>query len=233
MFTAYVVLEGIGGAIREDRLSEKFTQNSIEHYEQCLLAWYRTYSDGFRDHSDPLCLQILWHWTFMSIFVDLERLERAIGKDGPTVAAKEVTYCMQWFSSVNSRRCLLHAFLLQKQLESISLYQVLAIHVPRCLFAAAIVWFIYLESAQENLEIPPQENLDFPEMQIVGVDPSYHLVEGIGLQAGNAAVVKENTLCVLANTLRRTSHWGISQKFASIVGHLIHGKVFDIEVPQT
>jgi hypothetical protein len=228
MFSAYAILEGIGASICEERILGRFNENSVKGYEQDLVSWYKTYGERVKGKSDPLCLLILWHWLFMSVFTDFNRLELAIGKEGTGDAAAEAAYALEWSSSVDSRRCLLHAFLLQKQLESMLLRRVLPIHVPRCLFSAAIAWFCYLRSAQYTaLDLSSVEGLRFPEMEMLKVNAPQQWSEGIGFRSGSLSVVKGNTLCTLADMLRQVSHWDIAQNFARIIGPLIHGGVDD------
>ena len=50
---------------------------------------------------------------------------------------------------------LIHAFVLQKELENMALGRVLAIHAPQCLFSAAIAWSAYLRSASKIALNPP------------------------------------------------------------------------------
>ena len=220
LFSAYAILEGIGAAICEDRIGDRFDHMSAKTYELDLVSWYETYGQSLKSESDPLCLSILWHWIFMSNLVDLSRLELAVGKKGASRAASLAAYIHEWSSSIDSKRCLIHASLLQSQLENIPLRRVLAIHVPRCLFSAAITWAAHLHSG--SLTIPPLENLDFPELRLLGVNFSRHWNNVIGARKGSLSTVKGNTLCKVADMLREISHWEIAGRFSRILAPLIH-----------
>ena len=149
----------------------------------------------------------------MSNFVDFDRLEMAVGKTGAVPAASCTDYITGWSASTDSKRCLIHAFLLQRELENMPLRRVLAIHVPRCLFSAAIAWSAYLRSVSNTpLNLPPTENTDFPELRLLGVNFSHYWCHVIGVRKGNLSTVKGTTLCRLADMFRETHHWEIAQR---------------------
>jgi hypothetical protein len=145
MFTTYVLLERMGASICEDRILGQLSLSATERYERDLISWYTRYRETIKKRSDPLCLVVLWHSVFMLLLADFDSLELVIGKEGPAAAATAKATCaLQWSASVDSRPCVTHAFLLQKLLESQPLGRAAAVHVPRCLFSAAIAWSSYL-----------------------------------------------------------------------------------------
>ena len=228
VFTAYAILEGIGASIFEDRLGNQHDHASGEKHAADLITWHRIYIEMIRAESDPQCLIILWHWTCMSNYVDLNRLELAIGKQGPVDASTHIGYIHQWSSSVDSKRCLMHAYLLQKSFEDIALRRVAAIHVPRCLFSAAIVWSTYLNSLTSfPPSLAPPEDLTFPELRMLGTDFLHQWQDMIGFRKGNLCAIKTMTLCSLTDMLRQMTYWEISRKFNEILTPLIHGGTDD------
>ena len=226
IFSAYTILEGISAAICEDRALAQFDYRSASTYELDLISWYEVYGPRMRRESDPQCLLILWHWIFMSIFIDLDRLETAVGKKGAVAAVSCIDYITEWAASTDSKRCLIHAFLLQKELENMPLRRVLAIHAPRCLFSAAIAWSAYLRCVSNTpLDPLPTENSDFPELRLLGVNFSHYWCHVIGVRKGKLSTVKGITLCRLADMLRETHPWEIAQRLSRILAPLIHGGV--------
>ena len=226
LFSAYTILEGIGAAICEDRIGGQFDHKSAKNYELDLVSWYETYANKLQSESDTQCLLVLWHWVFMSNLVDFHRLELAIGKRGAVTAASQAQYVHEWSSSIDSKRCLIHASLLQKQLENVPLWHVLAIHVPRCLFSAAIAWATYLQSG--SLALSPNDSLDFPELRLLGVNFSKQWCNAIGSRDGNPSKAKGSTLCTLADMLRAISHREIGKSFSRILAPLIHGGMDEV-----
>ena len=233
VFTAYAILEGIGASICEDKAGNQHDSSSKEEHDADLISWHRIYGDKVKAESDPQCLMILWHWICMSNHVDLNRLELAIGKLGHVEASTHAAYVQEWSASVDSKRCLMHAFLLQKNFEEMLLRRVVAIHVPRCLFSAAIVWSTYLNSLSSfPPSLPPVKNLEFPELCLLGINFTHQWQDAIGFRKSNLCAMKVMRLCALADMLRQTTYWEISRKFSSILAILIHGGTDDSMVPR-
>lgn len=160
----------------------------------------------------------------MSNYVDLHRLELTVGKQGPVEASLHANYVHDWTSSVDARRCLMHAFLLQKNLEELPSRRVVAMHVPRSLFSAAIVWSRYLTSLNNFPPSPTSEAaLDFPELDLLRINFTHQWEDVIGFRKGNLSSVKASTLCTLADMLKQIGYWEISRKFSGILAPLIHG----------
>jgi hypothetical protein len=226
VFSAYAILECMGAAICEDRVGGRFENTTANKYETDLISWYEVFGQKLTAESDPQCLLILWHWTFISNLVDLNRLELAIGKKGVMAAASCAEYMVEWSSSIDSKRCLIHAYLLQKHMESKLFRRPVAIHVPRCLFSAAISWSAFFLSIPNSTSLNIQssvENMEYPEFGMLGINFSHQWSDVIGFRNGNLATVKGNTLCTLADTLRQISQWEIARRFSRILGPLIHG----------
>ncbi|KIN03578.1 hypothetical protein OIDMADRAFT_143129 [Oidiodendron maius Zn] len=233
MFTAYMLLEGISASICEDRIMDQLDHAASQRYERDLMSWYSRYRRAMMERSDPLCLLVLWHAIWMSLLTDFRSLELAIGDEGSTAASSAVASLMpRWSLITDARRCLLHALLLQKRLESVPMGRAKAIHVPRCLFLAAVTWAGYLaytnqdghdtDDAMRGPLWPSAESLiSWPEMQLLTSDVA-DCFESFGSQTGNLAFVKANTLCILVDLLRQLGHCGIAQKFIHVLTPLLH-----------
>jgi len=233
MFTAYMLLEGISASICEDRIMGQLDHAASQRYERDLMSWYSRYHRAMVERSDPLCLLVLWHAIWMSLLTDFRSLELAIGDEGSAAAASAVASLMhRWPLVTDARRCLLHAFLLQKRLESVPMGRAKAIHVPRCLFSAAVAWAGFLacnnqdghdtDNAMRGPLWPSAESpTSWPEMQLMTSDVA-DCLESFGSQSGNLAFVKANTLCIIVDLLRQLGYWGIAQKFIHVLTPLIY-----------
>jgi hypothetical protein len=233
MFTAYMLLEGISASICEDHILGQLDHAASQRYERDLMSWYSRYHRAIMERYDPLCLLVLWHAIWMSLLADFRSLELVIGDEGSAAAASAVASLIpRWSLATDARRCLLHAFLLQKRLESVPMGRAKAVHVPRCLFSAAVVWAGFLACAsQDGHDMhdamrgplwPSAESLvSWPETQLLSSDVS-DCLETFGSQTGNLAFVKANTLCILVDLLRQLGYWGIAQKFTHALTPLIH-----------
>ena len=161
----------------------------------------------------------------MSLLVDFNQLECAIGRDGPEAARLANEYVSSWVLSPDSTRCVLHAFLLQKQLELVKFDQVLAIHVPRITFAAAIAWYCYLQHGPPDNagSLSGEMAVRFPELSELGPTTSGQLsdIPWLNGRRGATSMIKAATLCKLGILLQRMVHWGITERFAEILAQLI------------
>ncbi|KAH8698713.1 hypothetical protein BGW36DRAFT_426405 [Talaromyces proteolyticus] len=230
MFTAYMLLEGIGASICEDRVLDQLDHGTTQRYQRDLMSWYSRYRRPIMERSDPLCLLILWHTIWMSLLAEFHGLELAIGQEGPSAAALSMPVAVvipRWSVATDAQRCLLHALLLQKRLESVPMGRAKAIHVPRCLFAAAVAWAGYLACSSSNAIQGPlwssvEPLISWPEIQLLASDVDLDCLQTFGSRTGNLAFVKANTLCILVDLLRQLGCWGIAQKFTHALEPLIH-----------
>ena len=227
-FTAYTALQGICVAILENRLRDQMNVSTMHEISSLLMSFY----DRFLSHaapwaSDHLDMSILWHLAFMSMFADFDLLERAIGRDGPDLSAEDQVLITRWANSDHAKRCVIHGTMIQKKLENLPLGFEPAIHVPRAMFRAGIAWFCY---TRFGLEDNPTrglalDNLDFPELRMLGVNPALLLFQANGYRHGRPTAIEVNgALCGLTDLLRRIGHWEIARKFAAILGALLHNE---------
>jgi len=87
MLGRYAILSGIGASVCELRCLDVFSPELVSRFETDLITWYhsaphsrRTKEDGAVHSEHPFCLKPLWHHTFMTLTVDLNILELAVGK---------------------------------------------------------------------------------------------------------------------------------------------------------
>lgn len=226
-FSEYVILEGYGTSIAEDRLHDRLDDVAINSYQEALLQWYQMHAQNDNEEQPgQLCLLMLWHWVYMSLLVDFDKLEQAIGRDGPEAASTAIDYVSTWVLSPNSTRCVLHALIPQRQCQSLRFDKVHALHLPRILFCAAVAWYCYLQYGPTESAAILFENLPshFPEMGFLSATSQKHISEitRLSWRHGEMSTVKAMTLCEIGESLQRISHWGIASEFARIVSHLIY-----------
>ncbi|KAK5065134.1 hypothetical protein LTR84_000970 [Exophiala bonariae] len=156
MLLRYARLSGLSASIAECRYLKQLTFEMIAKLESELIFWHRNFSEHMGtigDHNGalssttteaPFSLMPLWHYSFITLMADINVLELAIGKEGSDVASSVREYVVSWLSSPDSKRCLLHALLLQNFMVNTSMGSVMAIHTPRILFASAVCWACYM-----------------------------------------------------------------------------------------
>lgn len=152
----HAMLSGIGASIAECRYLKRLTFDMIAKHESDLIFWHRNFPEypGPRAEqtgttqpttlATPFSLMPLWHYSFITLIADINVLELAIGKEGSDVSSSVREYVASWISSPDSKRCLLHALLLQNHMVNTSMGSLMAIHTPRVLFAAAVCWAAYM-----------------------------------------------------------------------------------------
>ena len=223
-FTCYILLHGIGAAAQESNFSGQMNPSTSKKYQDALICWYNAYEKHrLPQEQDPFCLMVLFHEIFMSILVDFDRLERAIGRDGPEVA-DALKYTQLWSSNIEAKRCLIHASLIHRQVGSMRVDSEPAIHVPRSTFLAAIVWYCYIKFDRNNsAQLQPFDDpLEIPELRIFHINSPQHLFEASGFKNGKPKLTEASPLQGLTDQLFRIGHWGISRRFACIIGLLVH-----------
>lgn len=227
LFTAYIKLQTIGVKIGEDRLQESLDQDAFNTHQDALLRWHEHYAESVAEADpDHLCMLALWHWIYMHLLVDLDQLESAIGRDGPDVAQEAISYVSNWVLTPNSSRCMLHAFLLQKQVQSLHFNQIPALHIPRILFSAAITWYCYLKYGPGNDALDPSITMfdtNLPEFKAAGIKACKQLssITNLSWNQGALSCIKAATLCELGGVLHRINEWGSAGTFAKVVARLI------------
>jgi hypothetical protein len=231
-FSEYVILEGHGISIAEDRLHGRLDDTAINSYQEALIHWYSIHGQNdSEEQPGQICLLILWHWVYMSLLVDFDQLEQAIGRDGPEAAKRAIDYVSTWIPSPDSTRCVLHALLPQGQCQSLRFGKDHALHVPRTLFCAVVAWYCYLQYGPTDSAALLFENLPshFPEVAILVPTSQRHLSEitCLSWRQGEMFAVKAMTLCEIGESLQRISHWGIASEFAKIVARLIYNDECD------
>jgi hypothetical protein len=227
LFTAYIKLQAIGVNIGEDRRQDELDQDTINDHHEKLLAWHETYAESVeQEESDHLCLLALWHWTYMTLLVDLNKLEAAIGRDGPDAAQEAVSYVIDWASTPESSRCIMHALLLQKQIQFLRFQQTPAIHIPRIIFSASVAWHCYIKYGPGN-DTPNAEttmfDTSYPEFKAGGPKVLKRLsaITHWSRHQGAISCIKAATLCELGGLLHRMNEWGLAGTLAKVVARLI------------
>jgi hypothetical protein len=248
---AWAVLSGIGATICEYRALKMLSSQRIVDLEADLVAWYTSRNcckkelcRNVQEPELPFCLRPLWHYTFMALHADMDLLEASVGRDGNTDLESKMDLVRAWISSRESKRCLLHALLLQNLVRSTTVDAAIPIHIPRILFSAALCWYSFtLYSPWCTAPPGPEASLFrdqdseylmvLPEIQLLKrqhtttsaalLDQSMTDLKRI--LGANPAETKASTLCVLESTLRRLGTSGIAHRFADLIQTFITGTI--------
>ncbi|KAL3455995.1 fungal-specific transcription factor domain-containing protein [Aspergillus heterothallicus] len=237
---SYLELEAFSASIMEGRTQTAGNQagdgSSLDEIDgkliSSLITFYSTHLKPYhqREKPDPLSLLALWHGVFISLSADTDSLELAIGREGAHQARSHriVAYICAWANSSRGQRAAIHAALILRHLEQLSLATEPAIHVPRVVFRAAIVWYCYTKyhdhahPAVDRMESVPE----FPELREMKVNCRQVLFSANGWKTGSArrsVMAESTTYGGLVDLLQRMGHWGLSKRLAGILRLLLPG----------
>lgn len=249
VLNSYVTLSGIGASICEFRNLDMLSSDLNNKLGTDLIRWYTAtvplpQGEGSGTLSDQSnSLKLLWHYTFISLTVDLNILELAAGREGRHGISPRVDkYVESWTSSLTSKRTLFHALYLQNLIVMTNLGSSTAIHTARVLFSAALCWYcyiLYLPSMTTAAHANPDEILEYltqlPELRLLRMEggsssPTSHLWHKTmssfqKILMATPAEIKENTLCILESALRGLGTSGISRRFADLIYIFISGEM--------
>lgn len=220
---SYAALAGIIASIQEKRATN-LESSSLETFRHSLLSWYKNrFRHNREGNDDPLCLAILWHEAFLTLYANFDLLEQAIGRDGVSPLHGTLDSARAWASASEARRCVVHALFIQKHMEALPVGVEPAIHVPKALFYSAIVIYCYIKFTPSVAPYTPsQDDVNIPELQISELaSPSYQTERAGGRQV-KLSPVDSSILCNVVDLMRRAGHWELSRKFASILETLVN-----------
>ena len=220
-FALCAMLESIGALACEDRDLNSSRSATVTKCQDLLIEWHHRYHPSMQGKSSWFCLMMLWHSIFIMLHTDLNALECACGREGYDSAQKHLPYVQNWLRSMDAKRCLLHAMLIQKNFESLPTGAEPALHVPVCLYYCGLVWscFMCFSDDADPVTVGATDNLQFAELRLPGVDGlGIFLEQKGGLQPRRLAM---GSLFRIIDLLQRISHWKISQSLASTLLALV------------
>jgi hypothetical protein len=213
-FRSYAALAGILAHIQELR-GMSIGPEQISLVRERLLYWINEQAaESLSQERDPLCLLVLWHVCFMSLYAKFDEIERWIGRDGLTAIEEANGYVHHWAASQEAKLCVFHALMIQKQLETVPASSEPAIHVSRALFHSAIAIYAYIKAKPPTAVFAlSQAQLSMPEIRLSQLGKA-----GRSLKIPS---IDHSVLCNAVDLLRRLGHFEVSQKFASTLELLL------------
>lgn len=210
-FGIYVMLERIGSLAYDCRRTVRPDPSTAFRCQHLLKTWYTKYRQTSMFERQAPSLMMLWHSIFMSLHMNLDILESACGRDGVAAAEKHRQDAQTWARSTDSKRCIIHAILVERHFERIPLGVVPPIHAPLSLYRCGIARFCYAQFG-DGLQAQAEDDLDMPELQLLQINGLALLLEVLKPQNGRPAA---SPLLKIIDLLRRISHWKVSHNLAS------------------
>ncbi|PWY85872.1 hypothetical protein BO94DRAFT_598094 [Aspergillus sclerotioniger CBS 115572] len=215
-FRDYIELEQIAASIQDARTCDNWVsaapplQAALEEFHN------RNLRSAASDGPDILCLEALWHATFLAWLVDFDRLELVVGREGYQESQAEMPFVREWADSQDGCRCALHAALILRSLESLPIGNEPPIHAPRVLYRATLVWYCYLEFSATSDQRAAAQALDFPELKHAGIDCERLLAEMNDFRPTRPKPLQSSILCRCVDLLRHLGHWGLGRQLAAM-----------------
>jgi hypothetical protein len=237
-FRSYVELEGITSAISDatNSLENNRRDLLLVKCQPVLMSFYDRYLHPLQPlsapqwYKDKFCLQALWHANFLSLLADLDRLEQALGREGFDEAQRNTGYACAWANSSDGLRCAIHAVLILHLLETLPAGGTEpAIHVPRVLFRATIIWFCYLKfGVRDPSEWYEQSQAcsnpnSLLELRHISANPVNLLFESLDFQQRRPSPSESSTTCRYVDLMGRIGHWGLFRQLGAVGAVLLHG----------
>jgi hypothetical protein len=227
-FTFYIILIGIQAQVCEAREVDTLFAPSTQHeITTLLLAWYHSYSRFRRTHNateeSPLCLMILWHSIFVSLFANINDMEVAFGRNGAKAATDQAEEMTRWALTSGAKRAALHVIRIRFLLSRLSLAVVPPIHIPRIAFQSAIVVWCYIRF--RDWVPTPGSSVDWADMVSWKEFPAAELNPKDlqrELRRIRNGLGYEQPLGPFSDILQRLGHWGLSKKLGDILNVAIH-----------
>lgn len=212
-FDHYASLEDTLCCILQARSDDSLGEDTVNNISSHLDQIYETLSNLHNGGPLRSANILLWHYLHIVLHSDMDLLEEAIGRNGLEINDNQIVNIQRWITSEAAQRAVVHASLIRDWMDGIherGFSHEPAIHVPRIVFAAAVVLFCYHKYHQSStyLLITSREFEKFSISPVTVLDQ-----------------VKKCTtseiLCSLADALPRTGHWPVSRTLAGILDLLI------------
>ncbi|KAH8901384.1 hypothetical protein GQ53DRAFT_707725 [Thozetella sp. PMI_491] len=216
-FELCVILERVGAAVSESRGPNFPPAQPPLGCQQILTTWYETYQGTGIFKTQESSLMMLWHSICMLLYMDLDMLECAVGREGYEGKQKHHPAARTWAKSLEARKCIAHAILVQRQFEQMQMGTEAPIHAPMCLYRCGITWYCYMQFGSRG-QVVESDAMDMPELELLRIDGKTALIEELEGHVGRSA---EGFLLKIVNLLRRITHWKVADSLASTLLSII------------
>lgn len=226
--TTYAALESIGSQALPRHSYTRCANASTGAIDESFAILHHRVSaccariGNFHSAQDSFQLHALQSLIYMGGLADFNLLERVVGRDGQSLTDDEIESVSLWASSVNGKRCILHAILIKKAVEARSVMLEPALHMPRAMFWAGLALFCYIRFGATNGSLSTFQHLttlDLPEFSSMGVNLAT-LASELNFATHNSVLPLKLILFSIIDFLQNTGHWRISKRFAAILSAL-------------
>lgn len=214
--TVYMILQSIGMAARSLHRRNSSDECNLEALLKSLVTFRRSVlkNEGSTVQSD-LQMHVLWHATFVAALANLDLLERAVGRDGNALSPEDQSAVISWANSSDGARCILHALMIGKYTQSITISQAVAMHVPRAVFWASLTISTFVRFEARRTLAAIFTDHDFEEIEPGQLEETKLLSATCGAETALKMVMS-----TMRGLLQHHGQWGLSRRFASILSEI-------------
>ena len=215
----YVLLQRIGSMATEGSVDEVQASKRARDCRSLLISWFKKFHSSEAFTVQKSSIMMLWHSIFMTLSSDLQTLEYASGSEGINIANRTHEMAQSWAKSPETRGCVIHAMLVQRQFKRIPLGTEPPIHAAACLYHCGIVLYCYARFGDGGT-VSPNEHIEMPELDLLSLDGHRIMREEVGSRMVRGRQM-EMLVLKIVNLLQRNSHWKVADRFAATLLALI------------
>jgi hypothetical protein len=221
------ILECFIGEISHARCSpfHAMSDHHIDEYQQSLHKWFVESAESFRaDTVQRFTMLTLWHSCFLLLLCDVNLVEKACGRDGPSICDAEAQQLRDWMLTPRAKQCVYHAILLCRLNDEVRICDVPAVHVARSLWHAGLVLATYSSLAQtQSLDGSPYATTERYGGGIEALRQADFLTESdLDVLKDDPTHARCGTLAFgISTTLRHLGPWPAAACYASTLDQVL------------
>ncbi|VUC24145.1 unnamed protein product [Clonostachys rosea] len=192
-------------------------QGSSRRYSDVLISWQESYRHSPAFHKRRPALMMLWHFIFMTLHMNADMLESYCGREGPNVAEKHSDAVRTWAMSNDATICIVHAVLVQRHFERITIGTEPPFHFPVCLYHCGLAWFCYTRFVNKAVRRAGKD-VDLPELRMLDTNGTKSLLDGTIFMDGRPAA---SSLFRIIHLLQQANNWKLGHNLASTLLALV------------
>ena len=215
-FMAYSSLECINALTCRRRKFSVLDDTSLSQLEDGLLAWCKKYQALWkRPQKEPFQMRILLCSNYLALLVNLDMLERAVGRDGPETAERASTVAKAWAASPQALRCLMYANVILKEIGETRIGDEAAIHSPRAAFQAGLIFLGYASFGFEAQDVNATSELE------AMLDETFvYTAEHVEACTLSQPITARAKLRLTIDALERVGRCGLASRLATLLNYL-------------
>lgn len=218
--TSYTVLQSLGTDARCLHRLNTLDRSNLEGIITSLVIFRKSvFTNAANTVQMELQMHILWHVTFVAALANLDLLERSVGRDGNALNLEDQSEVVSWANSSDGARCILHALMIGKYTQSMTISQAMALHVPRAVFWASLAISTFV-----RFKVRSSLATTFADHHFEEIDPAQLEEARLLSTISGAETALKLATSTMRDLLQHHGHWGLCRRFASILNEIVRSE---------